>query len=89
MFITLQEAAISVGYCGAALPLWEQFLTLLLPLKSQIQDILPTDEISRHLAQLAELYEAQSHLLAKQFAAMASLNSDSLAGKCHAELCTC
>lgn len=76
----LQEAAAAIGYSAAALPLWEEFLLRYLPLKAQLQDFLPVREIGQHLAQLAQLYEDQSPLVANVYAIMATLSPESLPG---------
>ena len=51
------------GYNGAALPLWEEFLLRFFPFQTQLQAVVPVAEISAHLAELAQLYEAPSPLL--------------------------
>lgn len=76
-----QEAARAVGYSSAALPLWEEFFVLYFPLQPQLQDVLPLGEISQHLAQLGQLYEAQSPLLASCFTIMAPVSKESLPGE--------
>ena len=59
----LQEASVALGYSGAALPLWEEFLLRYLAFQTQLQAVLPAADISQHLAQLGQLYEAQSPVL--------------------------
>ena len=76
----LQEAASAIGYGAAALPLWEEFLLRYLPSKAQLQDLVPSREISQHLAQLGQLYEDQSPLIANVYTIMAPLSTDSLPG---------
>ena len=70
----------SVGYCGAALPLWREFVARYLPLQSQLEAMLPIADISQHLAQLGQLYEAQSPILAEAFTLMAPLSPETLPG---------
>ena len=77
----LQEAAVALGYSGAALPLWEEFLLRYLAFQTQLQAVLPAADISQHLAQLGQLYEAQSPVLGDIYTLIAPLSPESLPGE--------
>ncbi len=77
----VQEIATNVGYGAAALPLWEEFLLRFFAYQTQLEQIVPKDEISGHLAQLAQLYEASSLVLSDIYALLAPLSPESLPGK--------
>lgn len=70
----------ALGYSGAAYPLWRQFLRRFLGFQTQVQAVVPAAEISQHLAQLGQLYEAQSPLLADIYSLWATLDPESLSG---------
>ena len=54
-----------LGFAPAALPLWEQILSLLTQYKAQLEAFIPAAMLAQHLQKLAALYEAQSPLLAE------------------------
>ena len=76
----MQEVALKLGYSGAALPLWQEFLVRYLSYQTQLQHVVPTAEIGRHLAQLAQLYEAQSPALGEICTCIAPLSPEALPG---------
>lgn len=76
-----QEAAMRIGYGAAALPLWEEFCQRFFQYETQLGPIIPRDDISAHLAQLAQLYEASSAVLSNIYALLSPLSAESLPGK--------
>ncbi len=76
----LQEAATSIGYGAAALPLWEEFVLRFFKHETQLGPIVPKDAISAHLAKLAQLYEGSSPVLSNIYALLAPLSPESLPG---------
>ena len=76
----LQEAATSIGYGAAALPLWEEFVLRFFKHETQLGPIVPKDAISGHLAKLAQLYEGSSPVLSNIYALLAPLSPESLPG---------
>lgn len=79
--VALQAAAVAVGYSGAALPLWQEFLVRFISLQTELQGVVPTTAVRQHLAQLGQLYEAQSPLLGEIYMLIAPLSPDSLPGE--------
>lgn len=77
----LQEAATSIGYGAAALPLWEEFVLRFFKHETQLGPIVPKDAISGHLAKLAQLYEGSSPVLSNIYALLAPLSPESLPGE--------
>ena len=76
----MQEVALDLGYSGAALPLWEEFLVRFLSYQTQLQHVLPLSDISHHLARLGQLYEAQSPALGEICTLIAPLSAETIPG---------
>ena len=76
----MQEVALDLGYSGAALPLWEEFLVRFLSYQTQLQHVLPLSDISHHLARLGQLYEAQSPALGDICTLIAPLSAETIPG---------
>lgn len=69
-----------VGYGPAALPLWVELLARLFRYRTALEAVLPCDEMSAHLYQLSQLYEAAGPPLAQAYSLLAPLDPSALPG---------